>query len=571
MELCPALGISIPVGKDSLSMRTQWADDQTQEQKSVTSPVSLIISAFAPVADVRKTTTPLLQLKDEQGAVLDTEILLIDLGRNQSRMAGSILAQVINQAGQSTPDLDSPQDLSNLVAAIIELRRKDMLLAYHDRSDGGLFAAAAEMAFASHVGLSLNVDMLVLDKDHESDFGDAKNWAQQISGRRNDLTLRALFNEELGALIQVKRSDRDAVLAVLKAHNLYACSHVVGKPNTTGQVEVWRDAKKIFDVPRHVLQKLWQSTSWQIARLRDNPSCADSENNLVDQLSDLGMQPKLSFNPNEDIAAPYIAKGAKPRVAILREQGVNSHLEMAYAMDWAGFSSYDVHMSDLASGRVNLKDFQGLVACGGFSYGDVLGAGEGWAKSILFNPAIKDQFQTYFNRNDTFGLGICNGCQMMSNLASIIPGAETWSKFTRNQSEQYEARLVMVEVAKSPSIFLQGMEGSQLPIAVAHGEGFANFSQQGNLAQLKEKGLVALRFVDNQGQATETYPLNPNGSPEGVTGLTTPDGRFTVLMPHPERVFRTAQMSWAPNSWNDIADGASPWMRMFRNARVWTK
>ena len=571
MELCPALGISIPVGKDSLSMRTQWADDQTQEQKSVTSPVSLIISAFAPVADVRKTTTPLLQLKDEQGAVLDTEILLIDLGRNQSRMAGSILAQVINQAGQSTPDLDNPQDLSNLAAAIIELRRKDMLLAYHDRSDGGLFTAAAEMAFASHVGLSLNVDMLVLDKDHESDFGDAKNWAQQISGRRNDLTLRALFNEELGALIQVKRSDRDAVLAVLKAHHLYACSHVVGKPNTTGQVEVWRDAKKIFDVPRHVLQKLWQSTSWQIARLRDNPSCADSENNLVDQLSDLGMQPKLSFNPNEDIAAPYIAKGVKPKVAILREQGVNSHLEMAYAMDWAGFSSYDVHMSDLASGRVNLKDFQGLVACGGFSYGDVLGAGEGWAKSILFNPAIKDQFQTYFNRNDTFGLGICNGCQMMSNLASIIPGAETWSKFTRNQSEQYEARLVMVEVEKSPSIFLQGMEGSQLPIAVAHGEGFANFSQQGNLAQLKEKGLVALRFVDNQGQATETYPLNPNGSPEGVTGLTTPDGRFTVLMPHPERVFRTAQMSWAPNSWNDIADGASPWMRMFRNARVWTK
>ncbi len=571
MELCPALGISIPVGKDSLSMRTQWADDKTQEQKSVTSPVSLIISAFAPVADVRKTTTPLLQVKDEQGASLDTEILLIDLGRSKSRMAGSILAQVINQAGQSTPDLDSPQDLRNLAAAIIELRRKDMLLAYHDRSDGGLFAAAAEMAFASHVGLSLNVDMLVLDKDHESDFGDAKNWAQQISGRRNDLTLRALFNEELGALIQVKRSDRDTVLAVLKAHNLYACSHVVGKPNSTGQIEVWRDAKKIFDVPRHVLQKLWQSTSWQIARLRDNPACADSENNLVDQLSDSGMQPKLSFNPHEDVAAPYIAKGIKPKVAILREQGVNSHLEMAYAMDWAGFSSYDVHMSDLASGRVNLKDFQGLVACGGFSYGDVLGAGEGWAKSILFNPSIKDQFQTYFNRNDTFGLGICNGCQMMSNLASIIPGAETWSKFTRNQSEQYEARLVMVEVTKSPSIFLQGMEGSQLPIAVAHGEGFANFSHQGNLAQLKDKGLVALRFIDNQGQATETYPLNPNGSPEGVTGLTTPDGRFTVLMPHPERVFRTAQMSWSPSSWNDIADGASPWMRMFRNARVWTK
>ena len=571
MELCPALGISIPVGKDSLSMRTQWSDDKTQEKKSVTSPVSLIISAFAPVVDVRKTTTPLLQLKNEQGAALDTEILLIDLGRSKSRMAGSILSQVINQAGQSTPDLDNPKDLKNFAAAIIELRRKGMLLAYHDRSDGGLFAAATEMAFASHVGISLNVDMLVLDKDHESDFGDAKNWAQQVSGRRNDLTLRALFNEELGALVQVRRSDRDAVLATLKAHDLYACSHVVGKPNMTGQVEVWRDAKKIFDVPRHVLQKLWQSTSWQIARLRDNPACADSENNLIDQLSDVGMQPQLTFDPSEDVAAPYIAKGIKPKVAILREQGVNSHLEMAYAMDWAGFSSYDIHMSDLIAGRINLKDFQGLVACGGFSYGDVLGAGEGWAKSILFNSAIKDQFQTYFNRSDTFGLGVCNGCQMMSNLASIIPGAETWSKFTRNQSEQYEARLVMVEVPKSPSIFLQGMAGSQLPIAVAHGEGFANFSQQGNFAQLKDKGLVALRFVDNLGQATETYPLNPNGSPEGVTGLTTPDGRFTVLMPHPERVFRTVQMSWAPQSWNDIPDGASPWMRMFRNVRVWAK
>jgi phosphoribosylformylglycinamidine synthase len=346
---------------------------------------------------------------------------------------------------------------------------------------------------------------------------------------------------------------------------------VVAKPNTNGQVEIWRDAKKIFEVPRHVLHKLWQSTSWQIARLRDNPACADSENDLIDQITDPGMQPKLSFDPSENVAAPYISKGIKPKVAILREQGVNSHLEMAYAMDWAGFSSYDVHMSDLMSGRVNLKDFQGLVACGGFSYGDVLGAGEGWAKSILFNSNIKDQFQTYFNRTDTFGLGICNGCQMMSNLAGIIPGAETWSKFTRNKSEQYEARLVMVEVTKSPSIFLQGMAGSQLPIAVAHGEGFANFTQQGNQAETQAKGLVALRFVDNQGQPTQTYPLNPNGSPDGITGLTTPGGRFTVLMPHPERVFRTAQMSWAPKQWNDITDGASPWMRMFRNARAWTK
>jgi phosphoribosylformylglycinamidine synthase len=569
LELCPALGISIPVGKDSLSMRTQWQDDVSGEAKSVTAPVSLIISAFAPVEDVRRCSTPLLQIKDTSGQAVDSEIILVDLGRGQNRMAGSILAQVLGQAGHATPDVDRAEDLAQLSKVVIQLRREGKLLAYHDRSDGGLFAAAAEMAFASHVGLSLNVDMLVLDKNHESDFGDAKNWAQQVAGRRDDLTLRALFNEELGVLLQVKRENRDAVMQLLKVHGLYAFSHTVGKPNTTGHIEIWRDAKKILDVPRAVMQKLWQQTSWQIARMRDNPMCADSEINLIDDLSDPGMQPHLTFDPSDNVAAPYLAKGVRPKVAILREQGVNSHLEMAYAMDWAGFSAHDVHMSDIIDGRVNLKDFQGLVACGGFSYGDVLGAGEGWAKSILFNQVVRDHFQAYFERSDTFGLGICNGCQMMSNLSSIIPGAEHWSKFTRNKSEQYEARLTMVEVQQSPSIFLQGMAGSRIPIAVAHGEGFANFSQQGDLSRVKSDGLVALRFIDNYGVPTETYPLNPNGSPEGITGLTTPDGRFTVLMPHPERVFRVAQMSWAPTAWNDVADGASPWMRMFRNARIW--
>jgi len=571
MELCPALGISIPVGKDSLSMKTQWTDPKSNTAKTVTAPVSLIISAFAPVQDVRKSNTPLLQTKDANEQALDTELILVDLGRGQNRMAGSILAQVYDQVGTATPDVDQAQDLKNLFKAVTQMRAAGILLAYHDRSDGGLFATAAEMAFAAHTGVSLNVDMLVLDKDHESDYGDAKNWAAQVSGRRNDQTLRALFNEELGVLLQVERAHRDHAIAILKEHGLYACSHVVGKPNTNGHIEVWRDAKKIFSVPRHILHKLWQSTSWQIARLRDNPACADSEYHLLDQVDDPGMQTALTFDPREDVAAPYIQKGSRPKVAILREQGVNSHLEMAYAMDWAGFASFDVHMSDIIAGRFDLKDFQGLVACGGFSYGDVLGAGEGWAKSILFNAKVKEQFQTFFARKDTFGLGICNGCQMMSNLASIIPGAQTWSKFTRNQSEQYEARVAMVEVKSSPSIFLQGMAGSRIPIAVAHGEGFANFSQQGDFEQTKAQGLVALQFIDHHGKPTETYPLNPNGSKEGITGLTTPDGRFTVMMPHPERVFRTVQMSWAPKAWLEIEDGASPWMRMFRNARVWTQ
>ncbi|MBU3582378.1 phosphoribosylformylglycinamidine synthase [Polynucleobacter sp. 15G-AUS-farblos] len=567
MELCPALGISIPVGKDSLSMSTAWSDGE--QSKKVVAPVSLIISAFAAVQDVRKTLTPLLRLKNQDGSGLDTELILIDLGRGKNRMAASILAQVLNQSGSKAPNVDHPEDLKSLAAAIIALRKEDKLLAYHDRSDGGLLACIAEMAFASHCGISINVDMIAVDSEREPDYGDAKNWAQQVSGRRHEQTLKALFNEELGVVIQIRRSDRDAVFAVLRQLGLSAFSHVIGKPNTNGQIEIWRDAKKIFAEPREVLQKMWANTSYQIARLRDNPACADSEFAQLDNVSDAGLSPKLTFNAAEDIAAPYIKKNVRPKVAILREQGVNSHVEMAYVVNWAGFDSYDVHMSDLLGAKAKLDDFKGLIACGGFSYGDVLGAGEGWAKTILFNQALRDQFSSFFQRQDSFALGVCNGCQMMSNLAEIIPGAQAWPKFTRNQSEQYEARLVMAEVLASPSIFTQGMEGSQLPIAIAHGEGFANFSEQGNLQQITQQGLAALRFVDNQGRPTEDYPMNPNGSPGGLTGVTTPDGRFTVMMPHPERVFRAVQMSWCPPEWLDTPDGASPWLRLFRNARRW--
>jgi phosphoribosylformylglycinamidine synthase len=567
MELCPALGISIPVGKDSLSMSTTW--NEGEQSKKVVAPVSLIISAFAAVQDVRKTLTPLLSITNKDGSALETELILIDLGRGKNRMAASIFAQVLNQSGNTAPNVDHPEDLKSLAAAIIALRKEDKLLAYHDRSDGGLFACIAEMAFASHCGISINVDMIAVDADREPDYGDAKNWAQQVSGRRNEQTLKAIFNEELGVVIQIRRADRDVVFAVLRQLGLSAFSHVIGKPNTNGQIEIWRDAKKVFSEPREVLQKMWANTSYQIARLRDNPDCADSEFAQLDDISDAGLSPKLTFDAVEDIAAPYIKQNVRPKVAILREQGVNSHVEMAYAVNWAGFDSYDVHMSDLLNSKMNLADYKGLIACGGFSYGDVLGAGEGWAKTILFNQSLRDQFSSFFQRQDSFALGVCNGCQMMSNLAEIIPGAQAWPKFTRNQSEQYEARLVMAEVLTSPSIFTQGMEGSQLPIAIAHGEGFANFSEQGNLQQITQQGLAALRFVDNKGKPTEIYPMNPNGSPDGLTGVTTPDGRFTVMMPHPERVFRSVQMSWCPAEWLDTPDGASPWLRLFRNARRW--
>jgi phosphoribosylformylglycinamidine synthase len=567
MELCPALGISIPVGKDSLSMSSSWSEGN--QSKEVVAPVSLIISAFASVQDVRKTLTPLLKLKNRDGSALETELILIDLGRGRNRMAASILAQILNQSGNLAPNLDYPEDLKALAGAITTLRKEEKILAYHDRSDGGLLVSVAEMAFASHCGISINVDMIAVDTEHEPDYGDAKNWAQQISGRRDEQTLKALFNEELGAIIQIRRADRDTVFSKLRQLGLSAYSHVIGKPNTNGQIEIWRDAKKIFSEPRELLQKMWTNTSYQIARLRDNPACADSEFIQLDNVSDIGLTPKLTFDPAEDISAPYIKQNIRPKVAILREQGVNSHVEMAYAVNWAGFDSFDVHMTDLLSGQACLDNFKGLIACGGFSYGDVLGAGEGWAKTILFNHALRDQFSKFFQRMDSFALGVCNGCQMMSNLAEIIPGTQAWPKFTRNQSEQYEARLVMTEVLASPSIFTQGMEGSHLPVAIAHGEGFANFDEHGNLQQIIQQGLASLRFVDNQGNPTEVYPMNPNGSPGGLTGVTTPDGRFTVMMPHPERVFRAVQMSWCPPEWLDTPDGASPWLRLFRNARRW--
>ena len=559
MELCPALGISIPVGKDSLSMRTQWQEDG--QTKKVSSPVSLIVSAFASLADVRGTLTPQLQ------AVEDGRLILVDLGRGKNRMGASILAQTLDQMGHEVPDLDQAADLVALVQAINALRADGKILAYHDRSDGGLLAAVAEMAFAGRQGVALNVDMLVLEgdgvTDSRMDVGDSKNWATQVGARREEATLRALFNEELGVVLQVHGQDRDAVMAVLRAHGLSRHSHVIGKTlRNSAQLEVWRDAKSVFSAPLADLAQVWDSVSWKICQRRDNPACADAEHAAFGTPADPGLHVHL---PAGLAAAPGPLAPAflqnRPRVAVLREQGVNSHIEMAYAFTQAGFTAYDVHMSDLQAGRADLKDFAGLVACGGFSYGDTLGAGIGWARSITFNARLAAQFQAFFGRTDTFGLGVCNGCQMFAELADIIPGAQDWPRFTTNQSERFEARLSLVEVLDSPSVFLQGMAGARLPIAVAHGEGFANFSQRGNAARV----LPAMRFVDNAGQPSEAYPYNPNGSPGGLTAVTTADGRFTAMMPHPERVFRNIQSSWTPLD----ASASSPWMHLWHNARRW--
>lgn len=569
MELCPALGISIPVGKDSLSMRTQWSDGD--DQHKVTSPVSLIVTAFATLADVRNSLTP--QLSTE---VDDTTLVLIDLGRGQHRLAGSVFSQTINQPGcpeaDGVPDLDDPKDLVGLVNAINALRAKGQILAYHDRSDGGLLATVAEMAFAGHVGVAINVDLLVTEGDGISDsraeYGDAKNWSKQVGARREELTLKALFSEELGVVIQVATVERNAVMQTLREHGLSKHSHFIGKTRHLsssidagkGELQVWRDAKAVFSAKLFDLHQVWDSVSWKINQQRDNPACADAEHAAAGLVKDPGLHVALSFDPAEDVAAPFLNL-SRPKVAILREQGVNSHVEMAYAFTQAGFDAVDVHMTDLQMGRAHLSNFQGLVACGGFSYGDTLGAGIGWARSITFNDVLADQFRDFFKRQNAFGLGVCNGCQMFAELADIIPGAEAWPRFTTNQSERFEARLSMVEVLESPSLFLQGMAGSRLPIAVAHGEGFANFKHRGDPA----KAIAAMRFVDNAGQSTEQYPFNPNGSPGGLTAVTTPDGRFTALMPHPERVFRNIQMSWTSG---DPA-AHSPWMRIWRNARRW--
>jgi len=567
LELCPALGVSIPVGKDSLSMKTQWSHAGVAHK--VTSPVSLIVSAFASLQDVRGTLTPQLN-----ASITDTSLILIDLGQGQSRMGGSIFSQVLNQSGDQVPDLDAPENLVNLVKVINLLRSQGKILAYHDRSDGGLLSTVAEMCFAGQVGVALNLDMLVTEGDGISDsraeYGDAKNWAQQVSARREELTLKALFNEELGVVIQIATQDRTEVMQALREHKLSKHSHVVGKTRPVhsaidkgvGALSIWRDTKEIFTAKLEDLHQVWDSVSWKICQQRDNASCADMEHAGVGKLNNPGLHVFLSFKPEVNVAAPWLNL-AKPRVAILREQGVNSHVEMAYAFTQAGFEAHDVHMTDLQTGRVSLKDFQGLVACGGFSYGDTLGAGIGWARSITFNSLLSDEFKAYFSRTDTFGLGVCNGCQMFAELADIIPGAQHWPRFTTNQSERFEARLSMVEVLPSPSLFFHDMTGSRMPIAVAHGEGFANFKFRGNAQQ----AIAAMRFVDNTGAVTQNYPANPNGSPAGLTAVTTPDGRFTAMMPHPERVFRNVQMSYTPE---DVS-AYSPWLRMWQNARRWVQ
>jgi phosphoribosylformylglycinamidine synthase len=530
MELCPALGISIPVGKDSMSMKTVWEDNG--EKKAVTSPISLIISAFANTLDVRKTLTP--QLRTDLG---DTELILIDLGNGKNRMGGSALAQVYSQLGDTTPDVDNPAQLKNFFTQIQALNADSKILAYHDRSDGGLFATLCEMTFAGHCGVQVDISVLQ---------GDANS---------------VLFNEELGAVIQVPNKDTIAILAQLNSA-LDGCAHYIGKVNKANEIHI-KKGDIVFTDTRVNLHRMWSETTYHMQSLRDNPLCAQQEYDRILNDADIGMHAQLSFDINENLSAPYINTGKRPNMAILREQGVNGQTEMAAAFDRAGFNSIDVHMSDIIAGRVSLTDFVGLVACGGFSYGDVLGAGEGWAKSILFNSRARDEFSAFFNRSDSFALGVCNGCQMMSNLHSIIPGAEHWPHFVRNKSEQFEARFAMVEILESPSIFFNGMAGSRMPIAVAHGEGFTEFSQKLTVSEVLDKKLATVRYIDNASTPTEVYPFNPNGSPHGLTGFTTQDGRFSIMMPHPERVFRTVQHSWRPDDW--LEDG--PWMRMFRNAR----
>ena len=569
MELCPALGVSIPVGKDSLSMRTVWLDNG--EPEKVTSPVSLIVSAFATLSDVRATLTP--QLNADEA---DTTLILIDLGKGQNRIGGSILAQSLELEGGIAPDLDDPKDLMNLVQAINQLRSQGRILAYHDRSDGGLFATVCEMAFAGNVGVSLNIDMLLVEgdgiSDSRMDSGDSKNWTAQVGARRDELTLKALFNEELGVVIQVTTALRNEVMQTLREHRLSKFSHFIGKTRPQhaalkvgkGEIQVWRDTRAVFKAALQDLHQVWDSVSWKICRQRDNPQGADEEHTSMGDPADPGLLVHLSFEPFKAMEAPALNL-SRPRVAVLREQGVNSHVEMAYAFTQAGFEACDVHMTDLQSGRVQLADFKGVVACGGFSYGDTLGAGIGWARSITFNPVLAAQFSAFFGRQDTFGLGVCNGCQMFAELAELIPGAAAWPRFTTNRSERFEARLSQVEVLKSPSLFFRGMSGSRLPIVVSHGEGFANFEPQKGGRGDAAAAIAVMRFIDSSGQPAQRYPANPNGSPGGLTAVTTADGRFTAMMPHPERVFRNIQMSWTP-----LDSGASsPWMQLWHNARRW--
>ena len=571
-KACQALDLSIPVGKDSLSMKTVWQDGE--EKKSVVSPLSLIISAFAPVEDVRKTVTP--ELKNVEDSVL----LFVDLGFGKARMGGSAFGQVYNNMSGDAPDLDDTGRLKDFYGVIQQLVAEDKLLAYHDRSDGGLFATLAEMAFAGRCGLDITLGSILFatmiatytpaQVDHDLGFVNA---GSIISTEEN--IIRSLFNEELGAVLQVRAEDADYVLKQFDKKEFFVnkggfsprkigkfASHYIGTINpTSDRLVITVDDETLFDQPRADLQRAWQETSHAIQRLRDNPACADSEFALIDDNERSALFADVKFDVNEDIAAPFINSGAKPKIAILREQGVNGQIEMAAAFTRAGFDAYDVHMSDLMAGRVNLADFKMLAACGGFSYGDVLGAGEGWAKSILFHPALRDQFAAFFADPNTLTLGVCNGCQMVSNLAEIIPGAEAWPKFKRNLSEQFEARLSMVHVPKSASLILNEMQGSSLPVVVSHGEGRADFALHGG--NISADLGIALQYVDGQNQVTQTYPLNPNGSPQGIAGVTNADGRVTIMMPHPERVYRAAQMSWKPEDWTEL----SGWYRLFAGAR----
>jgi len=540
-ELAPALGIAIPVGKDSMSMSTVWKDGG--QEKRVTAPLSLIVSAFAPATDIRQALTP--QLRTDAG---ETELLLIDLGSGKNRLGGSALAQVFGQLGDVPPDLDDPCRLKGFFAAIQELASAGKTLAYHDRSDGGMFVTLLEMAFAGGTGLT--IDLL---SGLASDKGDA---------------LAQLFSEELGAVVQVRKSDAAEVRACFARHGLEGAVHVCGHLSATNDIAIRKNGQTLFTENRSALRGIWSETTLAMQTLRDDPTCAAEEQTSRCDAGDPGLVMRPTFDTQADVAAPFIsralARGARPRVAILREQGVNGQIEMAAAFHRAGFEPVDVHMSDILVGRIELSSFLGVAACGGFSYGDVLGAGEGWAKSILYSPRARNEFERFFARTDTFTLGVCNGCQMVSNLKEIIPGASLWPRFVRNRSEQFEARLALVRIETSPSVLLAGMEGSLVPIAVAHGEGRAEFVSADARTALNQSGLVAARFVDHHGQPTEHYPENPNGSPQGLTAITTPDGRATIIMPHPERVFRSVQLSWRP----DDAGADSPWMRLFRNARV---
>jgi len=534
LELCPELGIAIPVGKDSLSMKTVWQEGGSQ--KIVQAPVSLIVSAFAPVADVDRTLTP--QIRLDQG---DSCLLLIDLGERQNRLGGSVLAQVNGQFGQQVPDLDSPARLRGYFAAIQQMNAAGLLLAYHDRSDGGLAVTLCEMAFAGHCGLELKLDV------------------------RPEEVLAAWFAEEPGAVIQVRKHELPRVRNILAEHGMEQLSSELGRPVSGERLKLQCGDCVLLDESLPALQRFWSETSHAIQRLRDNPDCADEELESVCDWSQPGMTPDVTFAFGESGLTPTIAVGSRPKVAILREQGVNGHIEMAAAFDQAGFEAVDVHMSDLAAGRFRLREFHGFAACGGFSYGDVLGAGRGWAKSILFAEKLREMFARFLERKDRFALGVCNGCQMLAALREIIPGTTAWPDFVRNRSEQFEARLGMVEISDSASLFFQGMAGTRIPVASAHGEGRAEFSSDAARAACGDH-LVALRYVDTRGRATEQYPHNPNGSPGGITGLCNEDGRVTILMPHPERTLRTINFSWAPGSWGPF----SPWRRMFQNARQWT-